>query len=293
MAEITPIDYADATWSPWIGCDKHDEHGALREGCRHCYAEMWSRRNPRFRGHWGRDKPRYFFGEQHWKQPLRWQRKCEREGTRRRVLVSLCDPFECLPGRHPDSAQQSLAFLRFWQLVKRTPRLDWLVLTKRPENFDHCGYLDIGGEQLPNLWLGVSVWDQPSADRSIPLLLEVPAAVRWVSAEPLLGPLELKCSCGAPLGHHHACPWNMLGPVPRLHWLVVGCESRGARPGRPLDLGWLQSLTDQCKAGGVPMFAKQAPSPSSKGLLKSHELADLGWPVQLPGVGRTKLAEEA
>lgn len=283
MGKTTKIDYADATWSPWIGCDQHDEQGQLREGCRHCYARAWANRTSFARGTWGKDAPRYFGSsskgrQRHWRQPVNWNSNAEHEGVRRQVLVSLCDPLET--GCEAKGVAQGMAAARaqFFQLVADTPWLDWLLLTKRPENL---GLLEIHGieEPLPNLWLGVSVWDQPSADRMIPLLLEVPAAVRWVSAEPLLGPLSLDYATW--LGD----PANAIGRG--IDWLVVGCESRGARPGRPLEVTWAESLRDQCAEAGVPMYTKQLELPTWPGrLVKSRELAAYGWPVQMPARGR-------
>jgi protein gp37 len=289
MAEYSKIDYLLAqneteepggTWSPWIGCDKGG-----RAGCAHCWAEMWARRSPRFRGHWGPNAPRYFFGDDHWQLPLRWQRKCERLGRRKRVLVSLCDPFE-ISVRAAD--EQMRERRRLWHLIRKTPRLDWLVLTKRPGNMQSWRLPErhdlATGEPLPpppNLWLGVSVWDQASADKMIPLLLEVPAAVRWVSLEPLLGPVDIS----AYLPHKSECRceacWS--DPSTGLDWLVVGCESRGAYPGRHCDPEWARGLADQCEGADVPMFSKQLELPTWPGrLVKSKELAAYGWPVELP-----------
>lgn len=283
MAEYSKIDYLLArddeepggTWSPWIGCDKGD-----RAGCAHCWADAWARRNPRFRGHWGKDAPRYFFGEEHWQQPLRWQRKCERLGRRKRVLVSLCDPLDgpalgiqpAVDTREIRRKGQAHARQRLWELITQTPRLDWLVLTKRPENLRTMLPLGFLRQPQHNLWLGVSAWDQPSADRNIPLLLEMPAALHWVSFEPLLGPAP-----DIPLGladdHGNA--------ISRLGWVVVGCESRGARPGRQCDLAWAHGLREQCRAASVPMFTKQLAGPGKR-LLRSAQLEQLGWPVELP-----------
>lgn len=322
MAEYSKFDYLLArdeteepggTFSPWAGCDKGD-----RAGCAHCWAEAWARRSPRFRGHWGPNAPRYFFGEEHWKQPLRWQRKCERLGRRKRVLVSLCDPFEW-PGvistdpRWGIQRRMSAARLRLWDLIRATPRLDWLLLTKRPENLQAMGMMpdSLSGSSVhfpDNVCLGVSCWDQPSADRNIPLLLEVPAALHWVSLEPLLGSVDVSrwmpptwgrrsdgkwgcdscCTgdrCDAPRhvdrGRCEACKGT--GAVQRLDWAAVGCESRGARPGRHCEVTWAESLREQCRGAGVPMFAKQLELPAWPGrLVKSEELAAYGWPVELP-----------
>jgi len=282
MGRETNIDYADSTWSPWIGCDKCDGYGQLREGCRHCYAEAWARRNARFWGLWGPHARRHFFGSPHWRKPLKWQRECAAAGQRLRVLPSLCDPLEVLPREHPQATELAEERLRFWDLIQRTPSLDWLVLTKRAENLS-TGRLP--GLMLPNLWLGVSCWDQESADRMIPLLLEAPAALRWVSLEPLLGPVEVaqwlrpipraKATGGA-----DSVMWT-----PCIDWVVVGCESRGARPGRRCESAWAHAIVTQCKAANVPCYVKQMPASDGSGLIKASTLARLGWPVQLPARG--------
>jgi protein gp37 len=283
MAEQSKIDYLAAqdeteepggTWSPWLGCS----HAGA--GCAHCWAEEWASRFSRFRGHWGKHAPRYFFGEEHWQQPRRWQRKCERLGVRKRVLVSLCDPFERPLGSRGEPMDE--ARLRLFRLIRQTPCLDWLLLTKRPGNLSQ--WTDSDPKYAPdNVWLGVSCWDQESADRNIPPLLKVPAAVHWLSLEPLLGAVVIKCTCGAPLGHGHSCPWNMLGPRPNLDWVVVGCESRGARPGRHCEREWVHSLVGQCRRAEVPIFTKQLPDAlTGWRLVKSAQLAREGWPVELP-----------
>lgn len=148
---------------------------------------------------------------------------------------------------------------RLFALIDATPNLDWLLLTKRPENiakmmpkpaFDHAGwngtldgYWHQMGKPRPNLWLGVSCENQQAADERIPHLLRVPAKVRFLSCEPLLGPVDL-----------HARPewfWKSAG----IHWVIVGGESGpGARPMHP---HWARSLRDQCQAAGVPFHFKQ------------------------------------
>ena len=175
---------------------------------------------------------------------------------------------------------------RLYKLIDSTPNLDWLLLTKRPENirrmmpkptFDHAvwnGTLDGYWYQMsrprPNLWIGTSIENQQAADERIPHLLSVPAAVRFLSCEPLLGPVILhkyfaQCKCG----HGHgftSCP-NYGGVAQTCHkcecrklrskisWVIVGGESGpGARPMHP---NWARSLRDQCQAAGVPFFFKQ------------------------------------
>jgi protein gp37 len=286
MAEQSKIDYLAArdeteepggTWSPWLGCS----HAGA--GCAHCWAEEWASRFSRFRGHWGKHAPRYFFGDEHWQQPLRWQRKCERLGVRKRVLVSLCDPFERV-ACDARGATMDMARSRLWKLITQTPRLDWLVLTKRPENLRTMLPLGFLRQPQHNLWLGVSASDQ-SSDRNIPPLLKVPAAVHWVSLEPLLGPVDVSRWL-----HDSTCndmreEVGCICTEPRevsIDWLVVGCESRGARPGRHCDLAWAHALREQCRDADVPMFTKQLAGARPGQLLKSPQLEQLGWPVELP-----------
>jgi protein gp37 len=149
---------------------------------------------------------------------------------------------------------------------------------------------------LPNVWLGVTAEDQQRADERIPLLLQVPAAVRWVSYEPGLGALNvepwLECqACGYTHedqrrhGDHGICGAASPGPnggLNVLDWVVIGCES-GPRA-RPFRRSWARSVAQQCKRAGVPCFTKQLPAESGGGgrLRKSAELAELGWPVQYP-----------
>ena len=180
-----------------------------------------------------------------WDAPLRWDRAAATAGERRRVFPSLCDPFE----DRPDLDRPRGFFLG---LIRRTPHLDWLTLTKRPRNIKKLidrAHVDIDtfawarrwldGDPPANLWIGVSVEDQARADERIPTLLKIPAALRWLSVEPLLEPVDLT-------------PWLGSGGI---GWVVVGGESgKGARP---CDLAWVRSIRDQCKAAGVPVFVKQ------------------------------------
>lgn len=292
MAKDSNIDYLKAqhpgelpgaTWSPWIGCDQHDEQGQIREGCRHCWAKAWAARTSFAKDCWGRDARRYFFGDEHWRKPVRWNAQCQREGKRMRVMASLCDPWEQLRGGHPQRHQMIETRLRFLELIELTSMLDWLVLTKRPESIPAI----VGDMCLPNLWLGTSVWDQPSADRNIPLLLEVPAALHWVSLEPLLGPVEMRAewlgpeNCGKDCHRDSRC--RICIHRSGLWWIVVGCESRGARPGRRCELTWVHDIGNACAADGVPMFTKQLPDDERSGrLIKSAELKQHLWPVEMP-----------
>ena len=250
MSETTAISWTDATWSPWWGCTP------VSEACRNCYARTLAKRY----GHdaWGVDKPRRFLSEAHWKLPERWNRKAEREGRRIRVFPSMCDPFESANGYIALGAERR----RFWCLIERTPWLAWLILTKRPENA-----ADFSPAQgwPSNVWLGVTVEDQATADERIPWLLEIPAAVRFVSYEPALGPVDFtNISIHEPETELdprislNALTGLVAGPdefLPnKVDWLIAGGETGPkARPAHP---DWVRAARDACVAAGVPFHFK-------------------------------------
>lgn len=264
MGADTKIEWAHHTFNPWRGCSH------VSPGCEHCYAETLSARYKGAHGTWGAGGERVIASESYWGQPARWDRAAGKAGERRRVFcASLADVFE---GRPDLVAPRE----RLWRLIYDTPHLDWLLLTKRPENahrmltaLSETPWTSLAGgppgqaalgtthDPLPNLWLGVSVEDQRRADERIPVLLATPAAVRFVSAEPLLGPVDLSCWLGdesvMTAGTADGRPVDLYyGGV---DWLIVGGESGpGARPMHP---DWARSLRDQCAAAGVPYFFKQ------------------------------------
>lgn len=161
---------------------------------------------------------------------------------------------------------------RLFKLIDATPNLDWLLLTKRPENFK--AMLPWPGWPRENVWLGVSVEDQQRADERIPLLLQTPAAVRFLSVEPLLGRVDLCKSFGI--------WWNsttnewMRDGKPGIHWVICGGESgRGARR---FELDWARSIQNQCDAANIPFFFKQAGSNAwdwTRGDPANHEPSEL------------------
>jgi protein gp37 len=239
VGETTKIEWCDATLNPWRGCSK------VSPGCTHCYAEAGSKRNPKVLGVWGDGGTRVIASEAKWREPLKWDRDAARVGERRRVFcASLADVFE-------DRDELMAPRDRLWSLINRTPNLDWLLLTKRPEIARN--YLDatlMGHEPPTNVWLGVSVEDQARADERIPILLQIPAAIKFLSAEPLLGPVDVRRYLGL---------YDDSGDlIPGVDWVIVGGES-GHRA-RPMDLAWARSIRDQCQAAGVPYFFKQAGS---------------------------------
>ncbi len=147
----------------------------------------------------------------------------------------------------------------------------WQVLTKRPERMRSIVERVLGGtDPLPNVWLGVTAENQRAADERIPLLLDTPAAVRFVSVEPMLEAVELQPEWLG--GYPESDRWARNGPHhPRLSWVIVGAESGPQR--RPFDVAWALDLYEQCKAAGVPYFSKQ-----DSGLRP-------GVPLVLPGYG--------
>lgn len=251
----TLIEWTDETWNPVRGCSR------VSEGCRHCYAERQAARN--LPGNRSPTEPTASFAiytefgprwtgkveliESKLQEPLHWKKP-------RRVFVnSMSDLF------HENLAYPDI--LHVFQTMAKCLRHTFQILTKRPgkmsELLSLCWWRNLGyspamggdhwvkviaGEQrpgdqnyLPNVWLGVSVEDQANKDR-IDILRQTPAAIRFLSIEPLLediGELDLT----------------------GIHWVIVGGESG---PGeRPLDVSWVRSVRDQCKAAKVPLFVKQ------------------------------------
>lgn len=240
MAETTKIAWCDHTFSPWHGCQK------VSPGCANCYAEPLAARYGR--DVWGPSRPRHLVAQSTWMTPYSWDRRARADGVRRRVFCgSMCDVFE-------DRVELIGARCRLLELIKHTPNLDWLLLTKRPENvrkFCHESPWSWVETPPPNVWLGVSVEDQQRADERIPLLLQTPAAVRFLSCEPLLGPVNLEpwLTYSDSL---HGEPW---GQRDAIHWVIVGGESGPKH--RPMDPDWLALLLTQCHDAGVPVWVKQ------------------------------------
>lgn len=234
----------------------------MSPGCAHCYAEAFDRRVGG--KHWAKDAPRRFFGLKHWQEPLKWDAAAEKAGERHRVFcASMADVFE----DRPDLIEERQ---RLWDLICRTHHLDWLLLTKRPENIERLldlvrGPLGLTGlEQMqrgpmPNVWLGTTVEDQNWAERRIPILTKIPAIVRFLSMEPLLESVDLSLYLGlkTPLEYsgRGRCLGRGLLPDPvGIDWVIVGGES-GSK--RSFDAKWARSLVIQCNEASVPCFVKQ------------------------------------
>ena len=243
MAEKTKISWTDSTWNPAWGCTK------IGPGCDRCYAERLAKRY----GFdvWGPDKPRRTFGKKHWTQPIAWNRKAEKEGKRTKVFcASMCDVFE----RHPDIEEMREVL---WDVVRDTPHLDWQILTKRPHRIAENLPID-WANGYDNVWLGTSVENGNFAWRA-DFLREIPAAIRFVSCEPALGPM-VKLSLDG------------------IDWVIYGGESG---PGfRKDDVRWARDLRERCRESGVAFFYKQASgrSPGTDALLDGKEAKEFPTP---------------
>jgi protein gp37 len=287
MGDGTGISWTDATWNPVRGCSR------VSEGCRHCYAESIA---ARFSGpgqpyeglakigvrtgHHPKWTGEVRFIPEHLADPLRWRKP-------RRIFVnSMSDLF------HEKLTNEQIAIIfgvmgaarqhTFQVLTKRARRMrewfEWALGSGGPDICElTCTALDAAGFErgcgsafdhledwpLPNVWLGVSVENQDAADDRIPHLLTTPAAVRFLSCEPLLGSVDLhaiqipEVRDGlrfSALQRHHDDRFGQSDIV--LDWVIAGCESgRGARA---CEVGWLRFLRDQCATAGVPFFLKQA-----------------------------------
>jgi protein gp37 len=250
MGENTKIEWATHTFNPWTGCTK------VSPACKNCYAEAWAKRSGLVK--WGDTVERRRTSDANWREPVKWNSRAREAGERPRVFcASLADVFENRPELTPWRAD-------LLKLIYDTPHLDWLLLTKRPENWrdaidEACEYAHgdtwesmwTQGEAPENVWIGATVENQEQADKRIPELLKIPARVRFLSCEPLLGPIQLGVSF---VGGSFAL-YDYGEPGSKFHWVIAGGES-GPRA-RPLHPDWARSLRDQCKAAGVPFFMKQ------------------------------------
>jgi protein gp37 len=263
MSEHTSIAWCDHTFNPWWGCSK------VSEGCKNCYAEKIALRlDP---GSWGPDGERKGQTEVYWAQLETWNKKALAKGRRARVFCgSMCDIMEA----HNELPIQRIAL---WYEVFERRNLDFLLLTKRPENFLNSQYFPINWIEdgcPPNVWAMTSVENQERAEERIPHLQKVKAIVRGLSCEPLLGPLDLTklLHCGhcrgtrvEPRGH---APCSACGGTGgKIHWVIIGGESG---PGsRECYLEWIVDIVQQCQDQGVCVFVKQLGSkPMCKSLSK-------------------------
>lgn len=253
MGQDSKIEWTDHTFNPWMGCTK------VSKGCKNCYAEnqMDHRWN---KVQWGPGKPRVRTSEAMWKKPIQWNAEAGKTGIRPRVFcASLADWLD------PEVPIEWLADLL--ELISMTPHLDWLLLTKRPGfwwdrvdaalRFQLCSNPSLSGLEFlsrvwldgyvpNNVWIGTSVEDQETAEARISHLLNIPAKVRFLSCEPLLGPVDLASGAGVTY-------WD--DPCAGIHWVICGGES--GPNARPMHPDWARGLRDQCNEAGVSFFFKQ------------------------------------
>lgn len=253
MGANTNIEWAHHTFNPWVGCTK------VSPACDHCYAEGWAKRA----GHpdlWAGNRRRT--SEANWRQPIKWNDAAGKLGRRPRVFcASLADVFD---NQVPTEWRRDL-----FDMIYETPNLDWLLLTKRPQNIAKMLPGAIGEVELwpwPNVWLGTTAENQAEAERRIPSLLAAPATKHFLSCEPLLGPVDLTgwlwgrerpcatcpkdvdCECGF-------TPRAKLDGESSIDWVICGGES-GSKA-RPMHPNWARSLRDQCAVADTAFHFKQ------------------------------------
>jgi protein gp37 len=225
VAKESAIEWTDATFNPWWGCER------VSPACAHCYADAWARRAG-FEV-WDNATHR-FFGDTHWRKPLHWNRDAEEQQKPMFVFcASMADVFEPQPTL--DEQRE-----RLWELIDVTPWLVWLLLTKRPEQIaDMVPW----PEAPPNVWLGTSIENARHSYRAELLRESVPCRVHFLSCEPLLGSLYDN------RGNRRALD------LEGIEWVIAGGES-GPRF-RPMNLDHARELRDHCRQENVPYFLKQ------------------------------------
>jgi protein gp37 len=225
MAQNSKIEWTDHTFNPWVGCTN------VSPGCDHCYAESWSKRSGLVK--WG-NSPRRRTSEAYWRAPLKWQAgaaafQAQHRRRQRVFCASLADVFD----NQADVRWRADLFA----LIVATPNLDWLLLTKRPQNIKKMLPDDWGNRGHQNVWLGITAEDQAHFDQRWPILGKIPASVRFISYEPAIGAVRLHEGAVQP------------------DWLISGGESgHGARPMNPQ---WARDIISDCNRLGVAPFHKQ------------------------------------
>lgn len=229
MSKSTNISWTDHTFNPWIGCTR------VSPGCQHCYAQE-DQEGKKKRAKWGDEQPRVRVSESTRRDPYRWNEEALATGIRKRVFCSsLADVFDGVASIKPAWKEE------LWATIHQTSALDWLLLTKRP----HLVRNDIdtfsGGSLPPNVWLGFSAENQELFDRRWAIVRDVPAAIKFVSYEPALGPIRLR--------DEHRC---------NLDWVIFGGETSLRRgESRPTDLQWARHMRDDCCKLDIAFWYKQ------------------------------------
>lgn len=241
MAQDSKIEWTDHTFNPWVGCTN------ISPGCDHCYAESWSKRSGLVK--WG-NSPRRRTSEAYWRAPIKWNAEAAgfaaRHGRRQRVFcASLADVF--------DNKAMKVWRSDLFGLIAATPSIDWLLLTKRPQNILKMLPPNWPEGGMQNVWLGITAENQRHFDQRWPLLAAVPAAIRFVSYEPAIGPLRL----------HNG--------MPQPDWLISGGES--GHCARPMNPQWARDVIRDCERFGVSAFHKQWGAFQNNPLCYEHGLS--------------------
>lgn len=226
MAENSGIAWTHHTFNLWIGCTR------VSEGCRFCYAETLDATGRFGDPHWGPGAPRKRLSEKYWNDPIRWNRKAVAAGERQRVFCSSLADVLDVEGYADERA-------RFFELTKVTPNLDWLLLTKRPENFEEMKPKD-WGDGYENVWFGITTEDQKSAEKRIPILAATKAKIKWLSVEPQIEEINFS-------------KWMSEEKVP-FDWMIFGGESGSNRAFNP---EWIRKPMDEAKYRNIAVFVKQ------------------------------------
>lgn len=228
MGADSKIQWTDHTFNPWWGCTR------IAPACDHCYAEAFA--NMLGKKVWGAQAPRRFFGPKHWNEPEKWNKEAAESKTRRRVFcASMADVCE----DRDDLLEPRSDLMR---LIERTPWLDWLLLTKRPENFNRFFSRRWGNKWPSNIVAMATAENQARLDFVVNELAEVPAERRGLSLEPLLENVSLR----------RALSWSHKQII---HWAIIGGES--GHHARPFCLEWALSLVYEASALSVAPFVKQ------------------------------------
>jgi protein gp37 len=238
MGEKTAISWTDATYNPWWLCTE------VSPGCDNCYARELAKR---WGYGWGKGVPRRTFGDKHWNEPLKWDRRAKEDGTKTKVFcASMAD---IMDDEAPEGQRE-----RLWELIDNTPNLIWQLLTKRPQRYLRWLPKKF---QHANVWLGTTAENQETFNIRAPHLIDASVdrgTIAFISYEPAIGPLTLS---GLP-------NWN-------LDWLIFGGESGRGR--RPMEQAWAENVLRECRERGTKFFMKQmsALSPEEgKNLIPPH-----------------------
>lgn len=232
MGENTKISWCDNTFNPWWGCKR------VSSGCDNCYAKTLANR-------WGYGDmyflpKRRFFSDNHWNEPLLWDKEASKNGIKKRVFcASMGDVFDDPSGDYETTCMLNSERDRLWQLILKTPYLDWLILTKRPENIQGLIYHKWScNRNLPdNVRIGITCENQEMYNKRAPILLDAWHGKNFISYEPALSLLHL-----GSYGY-------------KIDWLIAGCES--GTYAREAKTEWFNIIRDQCNAFNIPFFLKQ------------------------------------